>query len=295
MATINTKGNEDQTFKQIEGDTWSSVYLPAICACILMTIVLFLAVSCSKKSDNEARIKAPSAPAVSDPAPSTTAAAVVPEKPKKAVKKHRPANATYVNGAYGVSFSYPRKYSLQTGNKNSSVPVPASFLKPGMVDVASVDMPDDLYPETDFSSALLKVSVNTSMTELECANFVVNDKSGDAEKPTNIKLGSNEFTELERMSGEPTHQSDLKYFHLFKNGACYEFALDVETARKPDDALAQTDRGKVFSQLEKILTTAKIKEVEVPGVVNAQKPATAPVADSSKTEKAQVAIPAEQK
>ena len=294
MATINTKGSENQSFKQIEGGTWSSIYLPAICACILMTIVLFLAVSCSKKSDNEAKIKAPTAPVVSDPTPSTTVAAI-PEKPKKAVKKHRPANATYVSGTYGVSFSYPQKYSLQTGNKNSSVPVPASFLKPGMVEVASVDMPDDLYPETDFSSALLNVSINTNMTELECANFVVNDKSGVAEKPTNIKLGSNEFTEFEQMSGEPTHQSDLKYFHLFKNGACYEFALDVETARKADDELAQTDRGKVFQQLEKILTTAKIKEVEVPGVVNAQKPAEVPVADSSKTEKAQVEIPAEQK
>src|SRR5215813_7240508 len=136
MATINTKGSENQSFKQIEGDTWSSIYLPAICACILMTIVLFLAVSCSKKSDHEARIKAPSAPVVSDPVPSTTAAAVIPETPKKAVKKHRPANATYVNGTYGVSFSYPRKYSLQTGNKNSPSPLQASFLKPGAVQVA---------------------------------------------------------------------------------------------------------------------------------------------------------------
>ena len=295
MATINTKENENQSFKQIEGDTWSSIYLPAICACILMTIVLFLAVSCSKKSDNEARIKAPSAPAVTDPVPSTTAAAAVPERPKKTAKRHRPANATYVNGTYGVSFSYPRKYSLQSGNKNSSVPIPASFLKPGMVEVASVDMPDGLYPETDFSSALLNVSVNTSMTELECANFLVNDKSADAEKPTTIKLGSNEFTELEQMSGESTHQSDLKYFHMFKNGACYEFALDVETSRKAEDELAQTDRGKVFHQLEKILTTARVKEVEVPGVVNAQKPGQTPVADSSKTEKAQVEVPAQQK
>src|SRR5690348_5137497 len=119
MATINrTQGSGNQSFKQIEGDTWSSIYLPAICACILMSIVLFLAVSCSKKSDNVAKISAPSAPAVTSPVPSTTAA--VPETPKKATKKHRPANATYVNGTYGVSFSYPRKYSLQAGDKKSS-------------------------------------------------------------------------------------------------------------------------------------------------------------------------------
>jgi hypothetical protein len=294
MASMNTRGNESQSFKQIEGGTWSSIYLPAICACVLMSIVLFLAVSCSKKTDSEAKIKAPSAPAVSDPTPSMTAAAAVPEKPKKAVKKHRPANATYVNGTYGVSFSYPRKYSLQAGSKNSPAPVQAGFLKPGAVQVAAVDMPDDSYPETDFSSALFTVSVNKSMTEQECSQFVAGEKGAQQEKPAAVKLGSNEFTELEQMSGEPAHQSDLKYFHLFKNGACYEFSADVETSRKADQELAQVERGKVFQQLEKIVASARIKEVEIPGVVNAQKPAEATVGDSSMIEKAQVAAPTEQ-
>ena len=294
MATINTKGSENESFKQIDGDTWSSIYLPAICACVLMSIVLFLAVSCSKKSDNEAKIKAPTAPVVNDSTPSTTAAAAVPEKPKKVVKKHRPANATYVNGTYGVSFSYPRKYSLQTGSKNSPATVQAGFLKPGAVQVAAVDMPDDSYPETDFSSALFNVSVNTSMTEQECSQFAASGNGSQNEKPATVKLGSNEFTELEQMSGEPAHQSDLKYFHLYKNGACYEFSADVETSRKADEELAQVERGKVFQQLEKIVASARVKEVEIPGVVNAQKPVETS-GDSSTIEKAQVVAPAEQK
>ena len=74
-----------------------------------------------------------------------------------------------------------------------------------------------------------------------------------------MKLGPNEFTALEQMNGEMTHQSDLKYYHLFKNGACYEFALDVETSRKADEDLAQVDRMKVFQKLQKVLATARIK------------------------------------
>ena len=293
MLNINgSKGSGNQSFKQIEGDTWSSIYLPAICACILMTIVLFLAVSCSKKSDNVAKISAPSGP-VTNPA-SSMMASVPAEAPKKAVKKHRPANATYVNGTYGVSFSYPRKYSLQAGHNETSAPRQANFLKPGAVQVAAVDMPDDSYPDTDFSAALLNVSVNTSMTAEECGQFVPNSKDAEAAKPTTVKLGSNQFAELEQMAGETTSQSDLKYFHLFKNGACYEFALDVETSRKTDEDLAQVDRGKVFQQLEKILTTARIKDVEVPGVVNAEKAATGPTANSN-NEKAEVVTPTEQK
>ena len=314
MATINrTEGNDKQNFKQIESDAWSSIYLPAICAGVVMTIVLLLAVSCSKKSENPvAKISAPESPVMQGPAPSTTAA--VPEAPKKAVKKHRPTSATYVNGTYGVSLTYPRKYSLQPGGKQKEMPVEASFAKPGAIEIASLDMPDGLYPETDFSSALLNISVNQGVTSEECGQFLPQSNDGatpkpaagdqstksaaDAAKPAIIKLGTNQFTEIEQMSGSGERQSDLKYFHLFKNGACYEFALDVETSRKADEDLAQVDRGKVFQQLEKILMTARIKDVDLTGKENAEKATasqpiatTQPGATSTQTEKAEVVKP----
>lgn len=310
MANINrTPSNEEQKFKQIENDSWSGIYLPAICAGVVMTIVLFMAVSCSKKSDTTTKISAPVAPAVQSPAPATASAAV-PEMPKKAVKKHRPTTATYVNGNYGVALTYPRKYSLKSGEKLKEVPLQTGFSKSGAVEIASLDMPDGLYPDTDFSSALLNVSVHQGMSEDECGQFAIPtdasatakladaDKSTDSSKPSAIKLGANQFTEIEQMSGSGDRQSDLKYFHLFKNGACYEFALDVETSRKTDEDLAQVDRSKIFKQLEKILTTARIKEVELPGIENAEKTkapepvATAqPVTTGTQTEKAQVVTP----
>lgn len=311
MANINrTPSNEEQKFKQIENDSWSGIYLPAICAGVVMTIILLMAISCSKKSDTTTKISAPVAPAVQTPAP-TTASAVIPEQPKKAVKKHRPTTATYVNGNYGVSLTYPRKYSLQSGNKLKDAPVQTGFSKSGAVEIASLDMPDGLYPETDLSSALLNISVHQGLSEEECGEFAAqsNDtakqvegdssvKAADSSKPSAIKLGTNQFTEIEQMSGSGDRQSDLKYFHLFKNGACYEFALDVETSRKADEDLAQVDRSKIFKQLEKILTTARIKEVELPGLENAEKtpvPETAPTPQASaagtQTEKAQVVTP----
>jgi hypothetical protein len=287
--------SRNEKFKQIEGDSWTSIYLPAICAGIIMTVVLFVAIACSKKSETSAsRISPPVQPAVSSPAPATTATAVS-AAPKK-IKKHRPASATYVNSEYGVSFSYPVKYSLAAGSGKTSSPVPTGFQKPGAVQVAAVDVPDDSYPDTDFSSALLNVSVNPGMSAEECGQFVPSSKDPAAAKPSTVKLGSNEFTAMEQMNGEMTHQSDLKYYHLFKNGACYEFALDVETSRKADEDLAQVDRMKVFQQLQKVLATARIKDVELQGAEKATEATKAetPAVDS-KTEKAQVVSPVEQK
>jgi hypothetical protein len=296
MTSVNrTAGSGNQNFKQIEGDSWSNIYLPAICAGIVMTVVLLLAVSCSKKSDKPAgKISAPSVPAMADSAPKA-ANAVIPEAPKK-VKKHRPANATYVNGTYGVSFSYPRKYSLQSGETMSKAPVHANFSKPGAVQIATVDMPGDTFPETDFSAALVNVSVNPGMTEQECAQFAPLSKEAGEVKPSSLKLGANEFTEFEQINGEGDRKSDLKYFHLFKNGACYEFAIDVETTANTDSDLVQVDRGKIFRQLEKILATARIKDVELPETEKpAQASTTQPAPAIPETEKAQAVIPAEQK
>ena len=290
MTSFNrTPGNGNQNFKQVEGDSWQSVYLPVICAGIVMAVVLAVAIACSKQSNKPVtKISAPSASMPSTSA--TPSGSATPVVAKKLVKKQRPANATYVNATYGVSFSYPRKYSLQTGSKQSSMPVQATFLKPGAIEVASVDMPDDLYPDTDFSSALLNVSVNPGLTADECGQFVPSSNDADAAKPASAKLGANEFAEVEQMKGGEVNveqttgqqtteaasaQSDLKYFHVFKNGACYEFALDVETSRKADVDLAQADHGKIFQQLEKILASARIKDVALPGVEIPQTTASA--------------------
>lgn len=332
MATINrTPENEKKNFQQIESDSWSSLYLPAICAGVVMTIVLFMAVSCSKQSDKSvAKITPPTAPAVEASAQVATPATAT-QAAKKIVKKHRPANVTYVNGNYGVSFSYPHKYSLQSADKQKGMPVDAGFVKPGAVEIVSVDMPDTRYPDTDFSSALLNVSVNTGMSADECRQFAgaekdqaaKSDSASDAKsatdatntaetsdksthetaKPTAVKLGKNEFSEIEQMKAAGEQQSDLKYFHLFKNGACYEFALDVETFRKGDEDLAQVDRGQVFRQLEKILASARIKDVELPGVEKTEAATTAsesttqqttdakPATSTQQTEKAEVVTP----
>jgi len=306
MTTIN--GNQ----KELEKDNWLSLYLPAICAATIMAVVLFLAVSCSKKKDDKpiAKMTPPAAPEMNSSTPSATPTAA-PEPPKKAKKHHRPANATYVNGTYGVSFSYPVKYTLKDAK---SVTMDSKFLVADAVGVASVDMPSLAYPDTDFSRGLLNVSVSSGMNEAQCEQFL-SAPDTTAGKPTSVKLGANSFAELEETGSEPYGQSDVKYFHLFKNGACYEFALKVETTRTPDEDLAQVDRGKVFEQLEKILTTARIKDVEVPGVENAQKAATVETtaaaeakiatgskatpnpdtAPDSKAEKAQVVTPTEQK
>ena len=82
---------------------------------------------------------------------------------------------TYEDKASGVSFRYPRKDSLETGDAAnqliSSDTVPMDFVQPGGVAIAAVTLPTSVYPNGDLAAAFFNVSVNKTMTEEQCGKF----------------------------------------------------------------------------------------------------------------------------
>lgn len=78
-----------------------------------------------------------------------------------------------------------------------------------------------------------------------------------------VMLSGMDVQKTEAVTGEGNRQSDSKYFHVYQNDACYEFALNVTTvASQSDGEMKHIDRDKVFAKLEKILATVKINPVE---------------------------------
>ena len=98
-----------------------------------------------------------------------------------------------------------------------------------------------------------------------------------ADSGSKLLLGDLELRATEAVSGEGTRQSDSKYFHVYQNGACYEFALNVTTVASSDGLIKHVNRDKVFDRLEQILATVKINPTtpEVAADVPAQTPAPA--------------------
>jgi len=295
----------------------------------------------------------------------TPAPAALPAKPapKKIVKK-RPATVTYADQTYGVTFEYPRKYGLETGNAATelvaSSPLPMNFVVPGGVALAAVELPETAFADTDLSAAYFNVSVNKDVTAEQCGEFAVpqpkavasSDAAQTAAQPvptesaltkpamtqatsteaaqtqpasaqnaaeqtapaattavattsapvtsepaastavsstpvistpaasatatstSKLMLGDLELQSAEAVAGEGNRQSDTKYFHIFQNGGCYEFALNVTTmAHETEGAMKHVDRDKVFNRLTAIMATVKINPVAAPEVT-ANAPAT---------------------
>jgi hypothetical protein len=176
---------------------------------------------------------------------------------KRSIVEHRAPTTLFADGAYGVSFRYPRNYLLVTPDRaNLSLSlkkIPMNFIQPGGVSLATVARPDG--PVT----LLFHMNVNKGMKREACQQFAVPHGSSvsggasvdlkDGGLPARVILGGVDFTRVE--SG--TAQNELRYYHHFENGVCYEVAMAVEDGTK-----RAVDHLQLFDQLEQIMPTVRI-------------------------------------
>jgi hypothetical protein len=246
-----------------------------------LLIACSLTVGCSSekpKTENSANqpTMAQSTPLATTPVPATPALQAAAKPVHKKVVRRVPATVTFADKTSGISFQYPRKFALKTGDAAnelvSSDPVPMDFVQPGGVALAAVAVPESTYPNSDLAAAFFNVSVNKALTAEQCGEFSVRQASPAAPTQTSkLMIGDMELQSSETLASQGTREEAAKYYHVFENGACYEFALKVTTfGIENQGGATHVDREQVFQRLEKILATAKITP---PAEVTASAPA----------------------
>ncbi|MGD1079168.1 MAG: hypothetical protein ABR881_12670 [Candidatus Sulfotelmatobacter sp.] len=302
-----TRINAFRTIAETRSMTWGKNTSALIFAAVL--IVCSVTVGCSSDKPKPAtatnQIPVTQPPSQLSPVPAPALQAENRPAPKKVVHK-KPATVNYADKTYGLTFEYPRRYAIETGSAATDLlasnPIPMNFVQPGGVALAAVELPETSFANTDFSSAFFNVSVHKTLTADQCSEFAVpqpkvatqapSTDTGSAVTPvpptappsseapsasgSRLMLGDLELRATEAVTGEGTRQSDSKYFHVFQNGACYEFALNVTTVASDEGVMKHVDRDKVFDRLEKILATVKINPITAPEVT-AEAPAQTPV------------------
>lgn len=310
MATIwqsTKKAETNHTFSGTTLSFWSRQQKLAMIAGFAILGLLLALSACSKQSPKPA-VSSPAAASAVKPAETVATQAALPNaqlpaapatttKTKKAAKK-RPVNVTYRDPNSGVSFVYPRKFELATGDKAQPGfagidAVPMNFAQPGGIPVATVALPRSLYPRTDFVSAFFSVNVNRSLSEQECQHFAfvdTTDVDGEPIDAGRVKVGSpvgapqKDMEMTSEFAGNATRQAEAQYYHNYENGACYEYVLGLGTAGYgTKEGIEPVNRDEVFARLEKILATVKTRPAPQEQV--AQEPAAESVviaADSAK-------------
>jgi len=170
---------------------------------------------------------------------------------------------------------------LKTGDEailhwTASEPVQMNFVQPGGVAVAAIEPPRGSNPATDFAFAFFNLSVNPNLTSSQCTQFAF-PKPDDAPvapiSPAKVTVGAIKFDEME----DAMQQADARYYHVFKNGACYEFGLGLAAAaHAAKEGVTPLSSKDVFSKLEQILSTVKIRKWPVQAGAPAAVPTAAP-------------------
>jgi hypothetical protein len=275
--STNQDFSNNATNNTISGTTlssWSRQQKLAMAAGFAILGVLLAISACSKESPKPAlvAVSSPAAvPAAAAATPAATQAAAASPAPAKKTPRKRPANVTYSDANSGVSFLYPRKFVLTSGddaqNQLAAVgDVPMNFIQPGGVAIATVAVPASSYPGTDFASAFFNVNVNRNVSDEECSHFAfvdtrnADDEPVDAEK---VKIGSTDMEMTSTFSANAIKQAETQYYHSYANGACYEYVLGLGTEGfATEGGIEHVNRDEVFAKLEKILATVKINPVE---------------------------------
>jgi hypothetical protein len=212
-----------------------------------------------------------SAPVAAKASEGTGAPLTSKPRSSRAVAKKRPETMPFHDSNYGVAFRYPWQYTLRTHGElraeGTSAPA-MKFVQPGGVRVAAVEVPSSYFPDSDLESAVFTVSLHRKMSAEQCGQFAApeisqqepRNKSGEApataEKsgtPAKVLVGGMEALEMDEVSG----QSDAAYYHVFQNGACYEFALRLTTSDA--DELMPVNHDKVFERLSRMLDTVELE------------------------------------
>lgn len=279
MATIWKSNNQKSTSQNftnpatnntISGailSSWSrQKKLAMIAGFAILGLLLF--VSARSKQSSKSALVGVSSPASTPATPAITATAAAQPAPARKISKKRPANVTYSDANSGISFQYPRKFALTSGDKAQPQlaavgDVPMNFVQPGGVTVATVALPAGSYSGTDFASAFFNVNVNHNISEQECEHFAFVDTSNADGEPIDaerVTIGSTDMEMTSNFSASAVQQAETQYYHSYQNGACYEYVLGLGTEGfATEGGIEHVNRDEVFAKLEKILDTVTIK------------------------------------
>jgi len=272
---LNLNNKKAENFKKIEPvkKTGASRKTMMFTGLLLITTlsggVLLISNGCSKTKDiaHQPQPGAASQPvAVNSYATPASLTATAPIA-LKMNKKKRSSVVTYNDATYGISSQYPRRYALKTGEKalaelSEKGSIPMDFTQPGGIALAAVELPKGSYPGTDLKSAVFNINVNRSLSASECEQFGTSELvRPQVAPPAKVLIGDAEFSQVEDISSEKN--SETRYYHMFKNGACYEVALGLGVSEIVSESeVTPVNRQDIFSKLEKILWTVKVKATD---------------------------------
>lgn len=201
----------------------------------------------------------PAGPAAAQAAKPVPAVPKVPTRHE--IEKARAAKAraleTYSSPQFGISLSYPRTYALTEAEAIADDPNPllqqSTDGSPAQQLLARIELPDNLYPRTDFLAGYVNLSVNPALTREQCAQA---PGSADASERRTLEINGLTWTHVQSSGTIDATSMTWREYRAFSGSTCYEVELGVVTVN--DGTITPVNQDRVFLRLENVLRTLKI-------------------------------------
>lgn len=160
---------------------------------------------------------------------------------------------------WGVTLQYPADYVLKQVNEPAESNSSWMFGRiddrhSGEIMIATVEIPKELFPGTDLTSAVFGVSANRHLTKDEC--LAAADAQNGNELHT-TKLSGIEFHWSE--GGDAPTAAAFREYAGFSNGVCYEIQTVVATTRfGPPEGTTRVDEEDLDRRMGALLDSLKI-------------------------------------
>jgi hypothetical protein len=245
---------------------------------VIVTVCAVKSVGCrGEAAPSKQAARTPASPRTSSSGSDASQTALA-SKHARPLRKDAPREAflsNYNNPEEGISFRYPRNYSLEDGDVQEH----SFFLKrqedldldrPGARLVATVLIPEDGYPNTTFEHGSVQLVIDESVSEKACRDTVVSESNAIRSGTTTVQGTLFLWNEQESETGGAKVLE--RAYAGYSQGTCYEFLLTVaaEETPDPDGFRKPADTAKIMKQLEKIVSSAKIfsKSATPPAEIN---------------------------
>jgi len=126
------------------------------------------------------------------------------------------------NKAYGFSFEYPASFKLL---EQSELRKDSNFANSnGSTSLLSVEIPDSIYPGSNFRGGYFTVLVNPNITNgAACNQFGY----ADPRSVSPVTLGGVRYEQATDSEGAAGTGYTYYYLHSYQNGVCYELKLEM--------------------------------------------------------------------
>ena len=165
----------------------------------------------------------------------------------------------YTNKAYGFEIQYPVNYILATNYQDKfEIGLDPYGFEANANLIASIDLPQSLYPNSNFVEAYVFIDAAKNITEAKCKTFTI--KVQKLSKPHDEIINSLTYYTIDYMARKAGNYYESKTYRIMHNNICYEINLNFHTAnfgKSPNVTITQVNDKDVWNKLGNMLKIFK--------------------------------------